>query len=142
MSAVASHVMSSCSTLLAVLSLSSSVWYRIWQRRNVHILVCHIGSRHAARLALCTKHLWPLALDESLCYQIHELISLMLQAEAGALPAATRLRAQRAADRAHNDAVLSAAGNDEQIARSLAHEDVQVNFDVCLTFLSQTLLMT
>ena len=53
---------------------------------------------------------------------------LNLQGEAGALPAAARQRAQRAADRAHNDAVLSAARNDEHIARSLAHEEVQVWF--------------
>ena len=48
------------------------------------------------------------------------------QGQAGAEPAPNRMRAQRATDRAHNDAVLSAAGTDEQVARSLAQEDVQV----------------
>ena len=50
----------------------------------------------------------------------------LLQAEVRQAPAANRRRAQRAADSAHNDAVLSAAGTDDQIARSLAHEEAQL----------------
>lgn len=52
--------------------------------------------------------------------------AFMLQGEAKPAPASTRRRAQRAADRAHNDAVLSAAGTDEQVAQSLAQEEAQL----------------
>ncbi|KAK9825982.1 hypothetical protein WJX74_003112 [Apatococcus lobatus] len=47
------------------------------------------------------------------------------QDEARQQPAASNRRAQRAADRAHNNAVLSAAGTDEQIAHSLARDEAQ-----------------
>lgn len=51
-----------------------------------------------------------------------------MQAEARRPPPPSRRKAQRAADRAHNEAVLSAAGTDEQIAQSLAQDETQVRW--------------
>lgn len=63
---------------------------------------------------------------DACCCASDEPHAFMLQAEARPAPAANRRRAQRAADRAHNDAVLSAAGTDDQVARSLAQEEAQL----------------
>lgn len=45
-------------------------------------------------------------------------------AKEASIPAGAQLRAQRAADRAHNEAVL--AGTDEQVVQAIAEEERQV----------------